>query len=97
MQSAAVMAHGSQLAQGLATGSSVTVDGGTTTITMLNGYPTANAAGIGAAVDTSSYDVTAIPKVATDAAHLNCAVTYGAATSAVAPTYTIASAVADCK
>lgn len=93
MQSAAVMAHGMQLAQGLNAASSVSVEGGTVVVTMANGYPTANASGIGAAVDMSSYDVTAIPKVAADAAHLNCAVTY---VNANPPTYTLGTLVADC-
>jgi len=94
MQSAATMAHGMQLAQGLAAGSSVSVEGGTA-VTMANGYPTANAAGIGAAVDTSSYDATGIAtgKVAADAAHTSCSVTY---VNANPPTYTLSTASADC-
>jgi len=97
MQSAAAMTHGTQLAQGLNPASSVTMEGGTVTITMANGYPTANAAGIGAAVDFTSYDTSAAPKYATDAAHLNCAATYAASVGGAFPAITTATAVADCK
>ena len=93
MQSAAAMAHGLQLAQGGAANASVTVEGGTA-VTMANGYPTADLAGIGAAIDTTDYDATAMPKIAADAGHLNCAVTY---VNANPPSYTLATAAADCK
>ena len=48
LKSAAAIARSQQLADGAALGTSVTLDGAT--ITMVNGYPTANAAGIQAAV-----------------------------------------------
>ncbi len=44
VRSAAAIAHSAQLAGGLAPGASVTLEG--ETVTMVNGYPTANAAGI---------------------------------------------------
>lgn len=97
MQSAALMAHGTQLAKGLASSASVTAEGGTVTITMANGYPTADATGIGAAVDTASYDATAIAtgKVAADAGHTSCAVTY---VNGNPPTYNTAGlTTANCK
>lgn len=52
MKSAATIAHATQLAQGLNAASSVTLEG--QLVTMLNGYPTANFAGIGVAAGLSS-------------------------------------------
>jgi len=97
MQSAAAMAHGSQLAQGLNAASSVTLEGGTVTVTMTNGYPTADGLGIGKAVDFTSYDISAAPKYATDSGHLNCAATYAASSGGAFPVITPSTAVADCK
>ncbi len=54
VQSAASMAHGSQLAQGVQSGVSVTMEGAT--ITMANGYP--DVAGIQAAANLSANDYT---------------------------------------
>ena len=96
MQSAATMAHGLQLARGAASDVSVSVEGGNL-VTMANGYPTADSAGIGAAVDLTSYDSTGLAAsgiVATDANHLDCKITY---VNANPPTYTINAAPADCK
>nr|WP_152638824.1 prepilin-type N-terminal cleavage/methylation domain-containing protein [Marinobacter santoriniensis] len=58
MKSAASIAHSSQLAKGSGLGAKVTLDG--QEVTMVNGYPTADAAGILAAVDvdtTNDYTV----------------------------------------
>ena len=49
INSAAALAHAQQLVKGLASTDSVTLDGDT--VTMVNGYPTADAAGIGAAIN----------------------------------------------
>lgn len=100
LQSAAVMAHGMQLAQGVASNISVSVDGGTTAVTMINGYPTADATGIQAAVDTADYDLAgwATSGIAVDAAHPSCSVSYVIADGTVGdlPDYIMNSAVADC-
>src|SRR5512134_2198106 len=48
LQSAATIAHATQLAQGLASNTSVSLEG--QAVTMSNGYPTADAAGIQAAL-----------------------------------------------
>jgi MSHA pilin protein MshA len=97
MQSAAAMAHGMQLAQGVASNVSVSVEGGAP-VTMALGYPTANAAGIGAALDitVTDYDTSNIATgvVAADTGHTACKVTYA---NAAPPTYTLATAAADCK
>ncbi|MBI5007031.1 MAG: type II secretion system protein [Nitrosomonadales bacterium] len=53
MSSAAVLAHATQLAKGYASNVTVTMEGGN--VTMSNGYPTDDAAGIGAAVRSSDY------------------------------------------
>lgn len=54
MKSAAAIAHADQLASGATLGTSVTLEG--QTVTMVNGYPTANGAGIiaAASVDTTN-------------------------------------------
>lgn len=91
VQSAAAIAHSLQLTQGLAANASVTMDG--TTVTMINGYPTANAAGIGAAVDLTDYTSSggsataggAALSIATDAGHATCAVTYQVSATTGAP------------
>lgn len=54
MSSAAALAHGTQLAQGKASGVAVTFEGNVT-VAMFNGYPTAAADGIGAAVQSDTY------------------------------------------
>lgn len=86
LQSAAAIAHGTQLAQNLGPDASVTLEG--QTVTMIGGYPTANAAGIAAAVGgLADYNVTAVGDVtagavytiSTDATYTSCAVTYTAA------------------
>jgi MSHA pilin protein MshA len=100
LQSAAVMAHGMQLAQGAASNSPVSVDQNTQAITMINGYPTANAAGILAAVNTADYNIVgwATSGIAVDAAHPSCSVSYVIANGTIGdvPDYIMNSAVADC-
>ena len=96
MKSAAAMAHGSSLARGLAAASSVTIAGGGL-VTMANFYPTANAAGIGAALDlpAADFDLSNIATgvVAVSAAFPNCQYTY---TNANPPTYSAALTTANC-
>jgi MSHA pilin protein MshA len=58
MRSAATLAHATQLAESLASGTSVTIDG--QTITMSNGYPTV-AALASTMTDTSGFDTTTTP------------------------------------
>ena len=48
VRSAAALAHATQLAQGLASNTTITMEG--TNVTMVNGYPTADANGIEAAL-----------------------------------------------
>ena len=98
MQSAAAMAHGVQLAQGIGVNSAVSVDKGLTIISMVNGYPQAAFGGITSAVDTTDYNLDnyLISGVAVDAAHGNCAVSYVEAAVNGTPTYIMASAPADC-
>jgi len=84
LRAAANIAHAQQLADGAAAGTSVILEGAT--ITMVNGYPTANAAGITAAAQVSEdYTVsgggtagnTGLVYTLTDAA--GCTVTYTSA------------------
>lgn len=99
MRSAANIAHAQQLANGAALGASVSLEG--QTITMVDGYPTADAAGIIAAAQISSDYVpsgtaAAAGTTATfnlNPARVNCTVTYqaadaGAATPIVTPVIT---------
>jgi len=99
MKSAANMAHGLQLARGAASSALVgNGSGGVDNVTMINGYPTSDVAGIGALVDMSDYGtlVPASGAVPTDAAHPLCYVAYTAATPAgVAPIYSTTNATPD--
>lgn len=103
IKSAAALAHSAQLAQDLGAASSVTMEG--TAVTMVNGYPTANAAGIGAAAGgLGDYSLTgggatggSTLTVSTDAGHATCSVTYTAPAAAnTAPTFSAAPARANC-
>ncbi|MBI5435626.1 MAG: type II secretion system protein [Nitrosomonadales bacterium] len=93
VQSGAALAHAMQLVQSLNPASSVTME--SATITMINGYPTADAAGIGAAAGgLGDYVVgTGLPNpggagatsaldIAVDSGHTTCIITYTAAASA---------------
>jgi MSHA pilin protein MshA len=85
VKSAASIAHSAQLAGGSGLGASVTLEG--TAITMVNGYPTANAAGIVAAanIDSNDYPVsgggTAGGDTVTFTLQTSCTVAYQAATN----------------
>lgn len=90
MKSAASIAHSAQLASGSTLGTSVTLEG--QVVTMVNGYPTANTAGIIAAIDvdtTNDYTVstadaggTAGGDTITLEIQANCSVQYTAANAA---------------
>lgn len=94
VRSGATLAHSLSLAQGLAVGASVTMEG--QTITMANRYPTlADIANT--LVDTTGFDVTTTPGTMTKigaTTPANCSVTYTAAPANGAPT--IAVDVTDC-
>ena len=85
LQSAAAIAHGTQLAQNLGVDTSVTMEG--QTVTMIGSYPTANAAGIGAATGgLTDYSLNgggatagAVITIRTDTTYTDCDVTYTAA------------------
>jgi len=90
MKSAASIAHSAQLASGSTLGTSVTLEG--QAVTMVNGYPTADTAGIVAAIDvdtTNDYTVsttdaggTAGGDTITLEIQANCSVQYTAANAA---------------
>ena len=94
MQSAAIMAHGLQLARGTASNVTVSVSGGTT-IAMRNGYPDDTSTGIIAAVDITDYvnNFASSSGVSADADHPLCNVSY---VNANPPVYTMNSDPADC-
>lgn len=56
MRSAAGITHSTWLAAG-GTGTTATLEGSTSVVTTTNGYPTAAAAGIGAAIDLQGFEV----------------------------------------
>jgi MSHA pilin protein MshA len=74
IRSAAALAKATQLAQGLTPGTSISME--TSTVTMANGYPTADAAGIDVALsDFTGYTASGTnPRVFT--LRLNCTVSY---------------------
>ena len=102
IKSAAALAHSVQLAQSLNAASSVTMEG--QLVTMVNGYPTGDAAGIvaalGGAAFTNDYSATyagTTATVATDIGHATCSVTYTSPAAAnTAPTYSPAPLRANC-
>jgi MSHA pilin protein MshA len=91
LQSAATIAHATQLAQGLASSADVTLE--TQVVTMSNGYPTANAAGIEAALaDFSGFTPNGAGRFDKDGGTSpNCAATYAASVGGAFPSVTIAS------
>ena len=97
IKSASSIAHADQLVAGGTLGASVTLEG--QTITMVNGYPTANAAGIqvAAQIDTADYALsgggTAGGSAAVFTIQTNCTVTYTAANAAVDNTAPLTSSV----
>lgn len=106
IKSAAILAHSTQLVQSLNAASSVNMEG--QVVTMINGYPTANVAGIvaalGAAAFTADYTTDvggalagSVLTVSTDAGHAACSVTYTAPAAAnTAPTFSAAPARTNC-
>ena len=106
VKSAATLAHATQLAQNLGAASSVTMEG--TTVTMVNGYPTADANGIvaamGGAAFTADFTTTgggaaggSVLTVATDTGHSTCSITYTSPAAAnTPPTYSVAPARTNC-
>ena len=94
-KSAATLAHATQLVQGLNAASSVLMEGAT--VTMINGYPTADTLGIVAAAQlvadyipgTGSAAAGGTIAISTDTATTACSFTYNnPATNGNAPTYT---------
>lgn len=89
LSSASALAHAAQLVAGVGSGASITMEG--SSVTMLNGYPTADSLGIGTAANlqtsNTDYSVTAgaTYNVAADGGHSSCNVTYTAATSSSPP------------
>jgi len=111
LKGAAAMAHGQSLAEQLAAGSSVTADGGNTTIGMAFYYPAGTTSGILAAVDFNGFAsaVSTVNGLATmliypDAGRTSCYIAYSAAgnsTTSSVPVFdttaiTGASAVTNC-
>ncbi|KAF0202488.1 MAG: MSHA pilin protein [Gallionellaceae bacterium] len=90
MASAASIAHAAQLAAGAASGTSVTMEGDI--VLMSNGYPTAAAGGIGAAIHSPDYtwQTTGMGKNA------NCFMGYSASTTGAFPSIGATSAVSGC-
>ncbi|HEU0187960.1 MAG TPA: type II secretion system protein [Gallionellaceae bacterium] len=102
LKSAAVLAHSAQLAQNLGPAANVTLEG--QVVTMVNSYPTGDAAGIVAALSAgfaADYSITyggSTATVAVDATHAACNVTYTAAAAAgAAPTYSPSPTRANCQ
>lgn len=88
LQSAATLAHATQLAKGLASNVSVSMDG--QTVTMANGYPTADAPGIVAALtDYTGFTPTG-GVFAVNGTTSNCTATYVASAGGVFPQVTLA-------
>jgi len=94
MASAASIAHAAQLAAGAASSTSVTLEG--TTVLMSDGYPTAAAGGIGAAINGTDYTWqtgAATPGMGKNA---TCYVSYVASVGGAFPVIAGASSVAGC-
>jgi MSHA pilin protein MshA len=95
MASAGSLAHAAQLVAQLASGASISMEGAT--VTMINGYPTADAAGIQVAANinqagSTDFNVATATAcganclaVAADNGHPSCTATYLAATTAAPP------------
>jgi MSHA pilin protein MshA len=91
MNSAATLAHATYLATGVGPASSVTLDG--QAITMINGYPTANAAGIAAALQGTDYSYQGVLGVGKSA---TCYVGYVASVGGLFPSIGATSSVTGC-
>ncbi|MFI4922216.1 MAG: type II secretion system protein [Burkholderiales bacterium] len=87
MASAGSLAHAAQLVAQVSSNVSISMEGAT--VTMINGYPTADAAGIQVAANISTTDFNIIGgtpfAVAADTGHAACVVTYTAATATAPP------------
>ena len=87
MSSAGSLAHAAQLVANSASNASISMEGAT--VTMINGYPTENAAGIATAANLSATDYNLVGgspyAVAPDTGHAGCTVTYAAATTTTPP------------
>src|SRR5579864_388241 len=96
VSSASTLANALQVAQGLASGSSVTVEG--VAVTMANGYPTGDLAGIGTSIraDASTFQSSAASgvmtfQIVTASTVASCQFTYtSAAASTTPPTISVA-------
>jgi MSHA pilin protein MshA len=87
IRSAAALAHSVHLATGSAPGATITMEG--QNVTMVNGYPTADAAGIGSALVSFNGFTQAAGAFTKDGATTpaNCSVTYTAAGAGGSPTF----------
>jgi len=90
MSSAGSLAHAAQLVANSASNASISMEGAT--VTMINGYPTADAAGIQIAANINQGGSTDFNVVggapwalAPDAGHASCTATYAAATATAPP------------
>jgi MSHA pilin protein MshA len=100
MESSASVVYSKAAIKGLETATSGSVSAGTSTITIANGYPTANDAGIGAALDfgTGDWTVSSASKTYTltpVGAPSTCTVTYNEAVAGSRPVVSAANAT-DC-
>lgn len=90
MSSGASLAHAAQLVAATLSNVSITMEGAT--VTMTNGYPTADAAGIQVAANISAndYNISGSYQVNADSGHTaNCFALYTAATAIAPPTVTV--------
>ncbi|OFJ46862.1 hypothetical protein BA896_019890 [Janthinobacterium lividum] len=99
VQAGAALAHAQWLVAGaVAAAPSVLMEG--TAVTLANGYPTADAAGILAAAGIAGADFTVTGTgpitIAADATHAACSFTYAAAAANGAPAVGVAPAIANC-
>lgn len=95
MASAATIAHATQLARGAASNVSVTLEGGAA-VTMADGYPTANAAGIAAAVNSAEFTWQAGAATPGMGRNATCFVSYEASVNGAMPVVGAASSTAGC-
>lgn len=94
MAAAASIAHAAQLAAGAASSTSITLEGAT--VAMSNGYPTAAAGGIGAAINSPDYSWQAGAATPGMGKNSTCYVSYAASVGGVFPVIAGASSVAGC-
>jgi MSHA pilin protein MshA len=95
VKAGAALAHSVQLTQGLAPNTSVVMEG--VTILMVNGYPSATSIAAAAGISAPDYNVGAPTpaagvfqvRIASDAGHPNCAVSYQEAAPGLAPIYSL--------